>query len=136
MINKVINKKTKGFNDIINITNDILGFIEDNNIDNGLITISISGSTAGITTIEYEDGVIEDLKKAFERIAPQSEKYLHNEKWGDGNGFSHVRSAILGPSLSFPIINKEIKIGVWQQIVLVDFDNKPRERSIYISCVD
>jgi len=94
------------------------------------VTLFIPGSTAALTTIEYERGVINDLKKAIERMAPEDLYYEHNERWGDGNGYSHVRSALLGPSLHIPVIDGKLTLGTWQQIVLLDFDNRPRKRQI------
>ena len=90
------------------------------------------GSTAALTTIEYEQGAIGDLKEAIERLAPEGEYYRHNERWGDGNGHAHVRAALLGPSLSVPVIQKRLALGTWQQIVFIDFDNRPRERRILV----
>ena len=92
----------------------------------------IPGSTAAVTTIEFESGVINDLRKAVERLAPQDIYYEHDARWGDGNGYAHVRAALLGPSLTIPIVNKRLLLGTWQQIVLLDFDNRPRKREIII----
>jgi secondary thiamine-phosphate synthase enzyme len=91
-----------------------------------------SGSTAALTTIEYESGVIHDLKKAIERMAPEDMYYEHNERWRDGNGYSHVRSALIGPSLHIPLIDGKLTLGTWQQIVLLDFDNRPRQRQVIV----
>lgn len=124
--------KTKGFCDIINITEIVNDFIKKRNFRNGAVLIFVPGSTAGITTIEYEQGVIGDLKELFEKVAPQNANYKHEEAWHDGNGFSHVRSALLKPSLVVPIENGNLLLGTWQQIVLIDFDNKPRERKIIL----
>jgi secondary thiamine-phosphate synthase enzyme len=99
---------------------------------NGLVTVFVPGSTAGITTIEYEPGVVEDLKKAIERLAPQNIHYDHDARWGDGNGFAHVRASLLGPSLTVPFQEGNLLVGTWQQIVLVDFDNRPRNREIIV----
>jgi len=96
----------------------------------GAVTLFIPGSTAALTTIEYESGVINDLKKAIERMAPKDLHYEHNERWGDGNGYAHVRAALLGPSLHIPVVEGRLTLGTWQQIVLLDFDNRPRERHI------
>jgi secondary thiamine-phosphate synthase enzyme len=128
--------KTKGFNDVINITQKISQIVEDSKIDNGIVSVFVLGSTAGITAIEYEKGVIEDLKEAFERIAPQEAKYNHEAAWQDGNGYAHVRAALLKPSLIIPIENGKMLLGRWQQIVLIDFDNKEREREIIINIVN
>ena len=125
--------KTKGFTDILNITDDVASILEESKINSGTLTVFVVGSTAGLTTIEYEDGALLDLKDAFDRIAPMDVDYSHNQRWGDGNGFSHIRASILGPSLSVPFYNRSLKLGTWQQIVLIDFDNRPRERDIIVS---
>ena len=127
--------QTKGFNDIIDITDKTEKIVEDSGVDNGIAMIFVVGSTAGITTIEYEKGVVEDLKEIFEKIAPVKGNYYHEEAWHDGNGFSHVRAAILKPSLTVPIESGKLLLGTWQQLVLVDFDNKPRERTIIVKII-
>jgi secondary thiamine-phosphate synthase enzyme len=127
--------QTKGFNDIIDITDKTEKIVEDSGVDNGIAMIFVVGSTAGITTIEYEKGVVEDLKEIFEKIAPVKGNYYHEEAWHDGNGFSHVRAAILKPSLTVPIESGKLLLGTWQQVVLVDFDNKPRERKVVVKVV-
>lgn len=125
--------KTKGFTDILDITDAVVSVLEESKITSGILHAFVTGSTAGLTTIEYEDGAILDLKDAFDRIAPMDIDYSHNERWGDGNGFSHIRASLLGPSLSVPIRNGSLQLGVWQQVVLVDFDNRSRERTVVIS---
>jgi len=127
--------KTDGFSDVRDITSKVESAIVKSNIANGIATVFIPGSTAGITTIEYEPGVIEDLKKAIERLAPQDIHYDHDARWGDGNGFAHVRASLIGPSLSVPIVDGDLQLGTWQQIVLIDFDNKPRTREMYVQIV-
>ena len=129
--NKIIKIDTKGFNDIINITDYALDFVSE--FEQGLLNVFVQGSTLGITTIEYEEGVVQDLKDAINRIAPDDIEYLHNIKWGDGNGFSHVRSALIGPSIAVPIHRGNLRLGTWQQIVVIDFDNRPRKREIYLT---
>ena len=129
--NKIIKIDTKGFNDIINITDYALDFVSK--FEQGLLNVFVQGSTLGITTIEYEEGVVQDLKDAISRIAPDDIEYLHNIKWGDGNGFSHVRSALIGPSITIPIHRGNLRLGTWQQIVVIDFDNRPRKREIYLT---
>jgi len=124
--------KTDGFSDIKDITPKVENAIGKSNISNGIAVVFVPGSTAGITTIEYEPGVVEDLKKAIERLTPQNIHYDHDARWGDGNGFSHVRASLLGPSLSVPIINSDLQLGAWQQIVLIDFDNRPRTREVCV----
>ena len=125
--------KTKGFTDILDITDAVVSVLEESKITSGILHAFVTGSTAGLTTIEYEDGAILDLKDAFDRIAPMDIDYSHNERWGDGNGFSQIRASLLGPSLSVPIRNGSLQLGAWQQVVLVDFDNRSRERTVVIS---
>jgi secondary thiamine-phosphate synthase enzyme len=122
--------QTRGFSDVHDLTPAIAKAIAGSACSEGIVTAFVSGSTAGITTIEYESGVVEDLKAAFERMAPQAIPYRHDARWGDGNGYAHVRAAILGPSLSIPFSHGELDCGTWQQVILVDFDNRPRSREI------
>ena len=126
---------TKGFSDIIDITGRVISIVNKSTITNGLVTIFCSGSTGAITTIEYESGVINDLKKAIEKIAPSDIPYEHDKRWGDGNGFSHVRAALMNPSLSVPIVKGKMSLGTWQQIVFIDFDNRGRERDIVVQVI-
>ena len=128
--NKIIKFETKGFNDIVDITKEATDFASE--FTEGLLNVFVQGSTLSVTTIEYEEGVVEDLKNAISRIAPEDIEYIHNLKWGDGNGFSHVRSAILGPSISIPINEGLLRLGTWQQIVVIDFDNRPRSRKAFL----
>lgn len=123
---------TKGETDILDITSYVSEEIQDSGIENGIVTVFVAGSTAGITSIEYESGVIQDLKDAIERIAPRNIPYKHDARWGDGNGFSHVRAALLGASFTVPLKNKRMLLGTWQQIVLIDFDNRSRSREIIV----
>jgi len=127
-----ISLSTKGFSDVINLTDRVASIVNKSNIKNGLVTVFCSGSTGSITTIEYESGVINDLRKALERIAPSDIPYEHDRRWGDGNGFSHVRAALMKPSLSLPVVNGIIMVGTWQQIVFIDFDNRGRQRNIVV----
>jgi len=124
--------ETGGFNDIHDITPMISGFVKDLPFSEGSVTIFIPGSTAGVTTIEFESGVVDDLKNAFERLVPQTIEYRHNLRWGDGNGFSHVRSAICKTSLTVPFADNRMLTGTWQQIVLLDFDNRKRRRTVIV----
>lgn len=121
--------------DIIDLTPQVTQAAEESHIDNGFVILFVPGSTAALTTIEFESGVINDLKEAINRMAPEDIYYGHNERWGDGNGFSHVRAALIGPSLHVPIISSRMGLGTWQQIVLIDFDNRPRERLILVQIV-
>lgn len=127
--------KTKGLNDTHNITNKVQEVLSNSKISNGIVNVFSPGSTVGVTTIEFESGVIEDLKKAIERIVPQNIHYDHDSRWGDGNGFAHVRSALINPSFTVPFNNGELLLGTWQQIILIDFDNRPRTRNIYVQII-
>jgi len=130
-----ISIKTTTKTDILDLTPEVREVMERSNVQNGTVTLFIPGSTAALTTIEYESGVINDLKKAIERLAPENLYYEHNERWGDGNGYSHVRAALVGPSLHIPVIDGKLTLGTWQQIVLLDFDNRPRKRKIIMHMV-
>lgn len=123
---------TTGRTDVLDLTHQVAREVEESSVENGAVTLFIPGSTAALTTIEFERGVINDLKKAIERIAPEDIYYEHNERWQDGNGYSHVRAALIGPSLHIPIIAGRMTLGTWQQIVLVDFDNRSRSRRIIV----
>jgi len=119
--------------DIHDVTGDVRSAVEDMGIRNGTVTVFTPGSTAAVTTIEYESGVLADLERAIERLAPRSDHYDHDARWGDGNGYSHVRSALLGPSITIPVHQGRLVLGTWQQVVLLDFDNKARERRLAIT---
>jgi secondary thiamine-phosphate synthase enzyme len=101
-------------------------------VSDGLLTVIVPGSTGAVTTIEYESGAVSDLKEALEKIAPMDKDYAHNQRWGDGNGFSHVRAALMRPSLSIPVDCGTLCLGTWQQVVFLDFDNRPRQRSLVV----
>jgi secondary thiamine-phosphate synthase enzyme len=124
--------QTKGNCDIIDITSRVAAQLAEAGVSNGVATIFVSGSTAGITTIEFEPGLVADFKAMWERLVPRNVHYDHDARWGDGNGYSHVRASLLGASLVIPFHDKKLTLGTWQQIVLVDFDNRPRSRKIVI----
>ena len=124
--------ETTGRTDIIDISGEAQEKVLQSGVQDGTILLFISGSTAALTTIEFESGVVNDLRQAIERIAPQDIPYEHDRRWGDGNGYSHVRAALLGPSLSIPVKGGRLLLGTWQQIVLLDFDNRPRGRRITV----
>lgn len=132
VVSRKISLKTEGHCDIINITSQIAKEITETGINNGIATLFVVGSTAGVTTIEFESGLIEDFKNMWNRVIPKDVPYHHDRAWGEGNGFSHVRASLLGTSLTIPIINKAPTLGTWQQVVLVDFDNRPRLREIIV----
>ena len=135
VITKTIKLKTKGETDIINITDRVNDCVATSKVKNGIATVFMPGSTGGLTTIEYESGLIQDLKQGFEVVAPRQGEYHHNLKWHDGNGFSHVRAAMLGPSLSVPFSIKRLHLGTWQQIVFIDFDNRARSRELIVQII-
>jgi secondary thiamine-phosphate synthase enzyme len=124
--------ETSGDSDLIDITDKVKKVLRDSGILSGIVTIFVPGSTAGVTTIEYEDGAVRDFQGAIERIAPKGIHYYHDAKWGDGNGYSHIRASLLGPSLTVPFSSSRLLLGTWQQIVLLDFDNRPRTRRVVI----
>lgn len=131
----IIELGTNGFGDTKDITGAVEAFLEKTGAKDGLVTVFCCGSTGTITTIEFEPGVIRDLCEALEKIAPSDTPYHHDEAWHDGNGFSHVRAALMKPSLSVPVIEGKMVLGTWQQIVFVDFDNRPRKRKIVVQVI-
>lgn len=122
---------TKGEMDVIDITDDVAS--RSKRVEEGIVTVFVEGSTAAITTIEYEGGLIQDLREALERVAPTGIEYKHHLRWHDDNGRSHIRAALLGPSLTVPIRNYKLVLGTWQQIVLVELDTRPRKRHIIVT---
>jgi secondary thiamine-phosphate synthase enzyme len=124
--------QTKGDSDIVDLTDRVQEVVSRHRFREGQALVFVSGSTAGVTTIEYEPGLLKDLPAAFERIAPRGIRYAHEEAWHDGNGHSHVRASLLGPSLTVPFQDARLRLGTWQQIVLVDFDNRPRRRDMVV----
>jgi len=132
VVTKKISLQSKGQCDIIDITPQVEERVAETNIKNGIATLFVAGSTAGVTTIEFESGVLSDFKGMWERSVPQNIPYDHDRRWGDGNGYSHVRASLLGASLVVPVNDKRLTLGTWQQIVLVDFDNRPRSREIIL----
>lgn len=135
IITERFNLSTRGFADIINITDHVSYIILNKTQEDAQVTVYVSGSTAAIATLEYEPGLLKDMPEAFEIIAPMDKIYHHDETWHDGNGFAHIRASIVGNSKSFPVKNHELVLGTWQQIVLIDFDNKPRTRCIYVQII-
>ena len=123
--------RTTGNCQVVNITEQVSKIVAESGMTDGTVTVFNVGSTAGITTTEYEPGLVNyDIEAAFERIAPQSARYEHEETWHDDNGHSHVRASLLGPSLSVPVVDGRLTLGTWQQIILVDFDTRPRTRTV------
>ena len=129
---KRLTEKTQGHCDIIDITAKVQEQVQKEKIKRGLAALFVSGSTAALTTIEYEPGLVQDLKELLEKLIPSNKKYHHDDRWGDGNGFSHLRASLFGPSLQVPIDSGRLLLGTWQQIILVDFDNRPRTREVMV----
>jgi len=126
-----IQVKTKGNCDVVNITEQVGEVVAESGLVEGTVTVFNVGSTAGITTTEYEPGLVNyDIKAAFEKIAPEGGRYEHEETWHDDNGHSHVRASLLGPSLCVPVVGGKLTLGTWQQIILVEFDTRPRTRTV------
>lgn len=127
-----ISLSTRGHCDIVDITLAVEQQLAKSKLNSGIATVFVTGSTAGITTIEYEPGLIADLKDAWQRLVPENIHYAHDRAWGDGNGYSHIRASLLGSSLVIPFKDKRLALGTWQQIALVDFDNRPRSRQLVV----
>ncbi len=126
---------SKGENDIIDITNNVEKILLESQLKNGIITLFVVGSTAAITTIEYEPGLQQDFPNMLEKIAPKGIKYQHDNTWHDGNGHSHLKASLIGPSLTIPFINGQTSLGTWQQIVFVEMDTRSRERKIVVQII-
>lgn len=135
VVTKSIKVKSKGETDIIDITPDVADALKASRLKNGIVNVFVPGATGGITTVEYESGLVEDLKVAFEKLAPRKGEYVHNQRWGDGNGFSHIRASLLGASFAVPFVQGKMTLGTWQQIIFIDFDNRPRSREIVVQMV-
>ncbi len=132
---KTFRLHTQGNCDILDITSRVARLVAESGLQTGMVNVAGSGSTLGITTLEYEPGCVADLKNALEILAPADAEYAHNARWGDDNGYAHLRSALIGPTRAFPLAGGQILLGTWQQIVLCDFDNRPREREITVTVV-
>ena len=135
VVTKTISLQSKGNCDIIDITPQVEQQIAGADINNGTVTLFVAGSTAGITTIEFESGLLSDFQSMWERNTPRNIPYNHDRRWGDGNGHAHVRASLLGASLVVPFNDKRLTLGTWQQIVLVDFDNRPRSRQLILQII-
>lgn len=131
-----VSVKTQGHTHVVDVTSEIAACLARGRIRDGIVTAFVVGSTAGLTTTEFEPGLARtDLAEAFERLAPRDAEYRHHETWGDDNGHSHVRASLLGPSITIPVVAGELPLGTWQQIVLIDFDTRPRRREIVVQVV-
>lgn len=127
-----ITLSTRGNADIHDITDQVASHIIQSGLKNGTVTVFCPSSTSGVTTIEYESGALSDLRRLFDEIVSPNREYAHNARWGDGNGHSHVRAALLGAALTVPFVNGRLTLGAWQQIIYVDFDNRPRKRELVL----
>ncbi|MBM4264121.1 MAG: YjbQ family protein [Deltaproteobacteria bacterium] len=130
-----ITENTSGFCDIVDLTAKVRDSLKKSRLQNGLITLFVTGSTAALTTIEYEPGLVQDLKEFVEKLIPSNRKYHHDDRWGDDNGFSHLRASLFGPSVSIPVRNGRPMLGTWQQVILIDFDNRARNREIVLQLI-
>ena len=132
VVNERVEFRTEGNGHILDITEQVSRRVQGSGLKDGIVTLFTPSSTSALTTIEYESGAVHDLQQLFDRIAPLDLDYRHNLRWGDGNGHAHVRHALLGPSLTIPFLEGRMTLGTWQQIVFVDFDNRPRSRSVVL----
>jgi secondary thiamine-phosphate synthase enzyme len=126
---------TKGHYDFLDITGRVEAIVEKSGVKDGVAFVFVPGSTAAVTTMEYESGVIQDLINVFEKLAPEKADYIHHQRWGDRNGAAHIKSALVGPDLTVPIEDGRLVLGAWQQIVLIDFDERPRWRDIIVKVI-
>ncbi len=127
-----VHLSTRGDADIHNITEQIERAVSESGLKNGTVTVFTPSSTSALTTIEYESGALNDLRRLFEEIIPSNREYAHNARWGDGNGHSHVRAALLGASVTVPLVKGRLILGTWQQVIFIDFDNRPRQRELIL----
>ena len=135
IINAQLKISTTGAGDLVNITDEIVAQVQSTKLKDGSVTVFNIGSTAAIATFEYEPGMIKDMKELYEKLVPQKRHYHHDDTWGDANGFSHLRAALQGPSLTVPFADGNLLLGTWQQIVLAEFDNRPRQRTIAVQII-
>lgn len=132
IVTRTLERRGTAGTDVFDLSDEAAAFVRETGLREGQLVVFVPGSTAAVTTIEFEPGAVADLKRAVERLAPAAADYAHNERWGDGNGYAHVRAALLGPSLTVPIVDGALAVGTWQQIVLLDFDNRPRRREVLL----
>ncbi len=135
VVTKTLSFQSKGRDDMIDITSSVQDALTASGLTGGIVTVFVPGSTASITTIEYEPGLLKDFPRAMEKLAPREAHYDHDARWGDGNGHSHVRASTIGPGLVVPFQNGRLLLGTWQQIVFVDFDNRPRARNVIVQAM-
>jgi secondary thiamine-phosphate synthase enzyme len=127
--------KTRGNTDILDITRELEHLVAESGLRSGTLTVFCPSSTSGVTTVEYEPGAVSDLKGMFEELVPSNREYAHNATWGDGNGHSHLRAALLGASLTIPFLEGSLTLGTWQQVIFIDFDIRPRQRDLVVQII-
>ena len=132
LVTDTVPVKTQGDSQMIDVTDEVQEVVGRHRFREGAALVFVSGSTAGLTTVEYEPGLLEDIPAACERLAPRGMRYAHEDTWHDGNGHSHVRASLLGPSITVPVRDGRLLLGTWQQVVLIDFDNRPRKREVVV----
>lgn len=132
---KSLSLQTKGYSDIKDITDDVDSALSQSGVSEGIVTVSVVGSTASVSTIEYEPALVEDFRDQLERFASRSMHSRHSQTWGDDNGFSHIRASFMGPSVTIPVSGGKLVLGTWQQIVVVDHDNRPRSRKVFVQII-
>ncbi len=132
---KAITVSTQGFSDIRDITGEVEGIVFESKIKSGIVTVFVVGSTASVSTVEYEPALVEDVRERLEQIAPRTMRSRHSETWGDDNGFSHIRATIMGPGITVPFTDGKLELGTWQQIVVIDHDNRPRSRKVFVQVI-
>lgn len=130
-----IKVSSRGFSDIVDISAEVLSIVSESGIEEGLVAVTVTGSTASVTTIEYEPALVEDMKELLEKLVSRDMRSRHSETWGDDNGFSHMRASLMGPGVTLPVSEGSVLTGTWQQIVLVDHDNRPRKREVRVTVV-
>jgi secondary thiamine-phosphate synthase enzyme len=135
VVTESISFRTRGNGEVVDITDQVARKVADSELTDGTITIFSPSATSSLTTIEYESGAVTDLQALFERLVPQNAEYRHNLRWGDGNGHSHARAALFGPSLTVPFVNQRLTLGTWQQIVFLDFDVRPHDRKLVLQII-
>lgn len=135
VVTRSISLQTEGNTDIIDITDDVKNQVRDSGLDDGIVTIFSPSSTSAVSTVEYESGCLQDLRRLFDDVLPVDQEYAHNAKWGDGNGHSHARAALMKASFSIPFVDQRLTLGTWQQIIFLDFDNRPRSRELVLQMI-
>ena len=135
VITSTVKLTTRGHGDVIDISERLAEIVHNSGIKDGIVSAFVVGSTAGLTTIEYEPGLVHDIKEAFERLAPAAGHYEHHERWGDDNGHAHVCASLLGPSLTVPVVSGKLPLGTWQQVILIDFDTRARNREVIVQAM-